>query len=124
MATWRAVENDGGIPFVDVSAAAGFAMTKTTRNGHPTESLTALDVRAGGTVGWTLGGVFSPHVAVRLFGGPIFWRYEDEDVAGTDRWHFQLATGASLALPESFSVFFDWSFLGERSLWAGAGYSW
>ena len=122
-ATWRAVENDGGIPFVDVSAATAFMVTRTIRASHD-ETYAAIDIRAGATVGWTLGEVFSPYLGLRAFGGPILWRVDGEDVHGTDKWHFQVPVGATLALPAGLSIFFDWSPVGERAIWAGAGAAW
>ncbi len=77
-------------------------------------SLTAIDARVGVTAGRTFG-PFSPYALARVFGGPVFWGWDGDDITGTDTRHFQLGAGASLAIGTRATILVDVSALGERA---------
>jgi hypothetical protein len=80
----------------------------------PRVSLTAIDARGGLTAGRTFG-PFSPYLLARVFGGPLFWRWDGDATTGTDTRHFQLGAGASLAIGARAMILVDIAALGERA---------
>ena len=126
--TWRLLDGvEGPAPWLLLSL--GFAGTGTRTVVDPPASATPLrgdwlsfDARLGATVGKTFADVVSPYAAARVFGGPILWSEGDEDRLGTDRYHVQIAAGASLRLGP-VDVFVEGAPLGERGLSAGLGVS-
>ncbi len=76
--------------------------------------LVATDLRAGAMAGRTFGPI-SPYVLARVFGGPVLWTLDDEDVTGTDIYKFQLGAGLSLATRVGIAVTLDLSLVGERA---------
>ncbi len=77
-------------------------------------SFTAIDFRSGLTAGRSFG-PFSPYALVRVFGGPVFWRWDGDTITGTDTHHFQLGAGASLAIGARATLLVDIAALGERA---------
>jgi hypothetical protein len=85
--------------------------------------LTAIDLaRVGLTVGKSFGPI-TPFAAARVFGGPVFWTIDGASATGGDRYHFQLAAGASVRPGAGFDLFAEWAFVGERRVAIGAGLS-
>ncbi len=114
---------DLGRWFVTGSLSAGASYTTTEEAGvaNPRSvDLIASDARLGALFGTTLGDRFIPYALARAFGGPVFWEIDGEESTGTDAHHYQLGLGASVVLPANISAQVDASFLGERSLSAGA----
>ncbi len=112
------------VPFVQLAATLS-ASRAVARRGVESEGFTAFDVRAAATVGKTF---FRetlpvvPYVALRAFGGPIFYRFAGADVTGTDLYKYQVGAGLSLALPgRALDAFVEGVALGERGLSAGLG---
>jgi hypothetical protein len=84
--------------------------------------IVALDARFGLMVGYTFWRVWSPYIAARTFGAPMFWEHNGKSVCGVDRYHFQAAIGSSIFVGDSgMALFVDWSPFFERSVSAGAG---
>ncbi len=82
-------------------------------------NLSAVDVRVGGILGWTLFEVWTPYAAGRLFGGPVSWqakRFGDEALTGTSRTHMQLAMGSTVDLPAGLYASLEWAFVGETGV--------
>lgn len=111
-------------PFVILTSVFSFNLTRTKhRDASGSDTTTgyeAFDLRVGGIVGVTVGERFRPYVLARVFGGPVFWRYEGSAVTGTDFYHVQLGGGLSVALGKGFAVFAEGVPLGERGASAGA----
>ena len=63
------------------------------------------------------------YAAARLFGGPIFWKLQNDTVTGTDIYKYQLGAGASLVLARRIDIFVEGVVLGERLVSAGLGVS-
>lgn len=82
----------------------------------------SYDLRLGGRASWNLDGKLFPYLAARVFGGPVNWELNGEDVMGSDIHHYQVALGAA-ALFGKFGVFTEWAGIGEKSLSAGLSYS-
>ncbi|KAB2888416.1 MAG: hypothetical protein F9K40_20510 [Kofleriaceae bacterium] len=105
-----------------VTGSLGFSASRTTTGevgvNAPRETLAAYDARIGAIAGRTFG-VASPYLLARGFGGPVLWRRDGEDVTGSDRHHYQLGAGASIAAGR-LSLTIDVSVLGERSAALGA----
>lgn len=124
--SWRIMDGEGAKPFMLVSVTLAGSGARTQRSGlwsadADPESLLAFDARAGLTVGKTFSGVISPYAGVRLFGGPILWRFRGEDLGGTDLHHYQLALGMSSSLPAGIDLFAEIAPLGERAAAVGGG---
>lgn len=83
--------------------------------------LTAVDLaRVGLTVGKSFGPL-TPFASARVFGGPVFWTIDGASATGGDRYHFQLATGASVRPGAGIDLFAEWAFVGERRVSLGVG---
>ena len=118
-ASWRVVDAH---PFVVLSSVLSFSAA-TTKHEGPDESRTgyeAFDLRGGAVVGTTFFNVLSPYATARVFGGPVFWRYQGAAVTGTDVSHFQIGGGFALLVARRVDVFAEGIPLGERAVSAGA----
>lgn len=123
-ASFRLVDGLQGRPFVLLTA--GIAMLRSgthVQEGSrtPDRSFTAYDLRASAVVGRTFGGVFTPYLALRAFGGPIYWNYRGFDRTGTDLYHYQLGFGATVAIGSRVDAFAELSPVGEGAFSAGLG---
>ncbi|PKN55861.1 MAG: hypothetical protein CVU56_19185 [Deltaproteobacteria bacterium HGW-Deltaproteobacteria-14] len=100
-----------------IALASSFASTEEVGGGGETASLTAFDLRASLTVSRTLWSVLTPYFSARAFGGPALWSRDGVDVTGSDRGHYQLALGVSVAPAPWLALSFEWAFLGETALY-------
>lgn len=112
-------------PFVVLTSALSFNFTSTRHDaaGAADEervAYRAFDLRFGTLVGVTLADRFRPYALARVFGGPIYWRYQGSAVTGTDAYHVQLGGGMSVAVGGGFAVFAEGVPLGERGVSGGA----
>ena len=132
----RVVDGRRALPFVQLTATLSgtHALTHTGERGSgrggsvatgarpEAPRYTAFDLRLGATAGKTFGDVLTPYVTARVFGGPVFWRFDGSDVTGTDLYKYQLGGGLSLALLDRrLDVFAEGIGLGERGVAAGIG---
>ena len=123
-AAWRAVP--GTKPFVILTSNLSFSTAKTEPNGAAAAangSYTAFDLRLGVLAGTTIARVLSPFAVGRVFGGPIYWTYQGEDVTGTDTHHYQLGAGLTVVAFGPVNVFAEGVPIGERSFAAGAAFA-
>lgn len=118
------LDEKGWVPFLQLGATlSGSRVTTRGPNVNEGPSFTAFDVRAALTVGKTLGPV-AMYATGRAFGGPIFYRYRNEAVTGTDLYKYQVGGGLTLALPSRvLDAFVEGIALGERGIAAGLGAS-
>jgi hypothetical protein len=116
-ASWRVVD---ARPFVFLTSVLSFSAA-TTRSpvDTGTTGYEAFDLRLGALVGTTIADVLSPFLVTRVFGGPVFWRYEGRAVTGTDTSHFQVGAGFTLAIARRVDAFAEGIALGERAVGAG-----
>ena len=116
---YRASEGQGKTPSVDLSFFLGASWAQTVTPGTDTKtSYFAGDARLGARFGWTIKDKTFPYLAARVFGGPVNWELDGEDVVGTDVHHYQLALGVATQLGK-MGLFAEWAGLGERALSAG-----
>jgi len=121
---YRALVGDGGVPFVDLSLTLGWSWAKTLTSGDPVKTdYSAFDARFGGRAGWLIGTQLFPYSAVRIFGGPVKWTLDGDDVTGSDIHHYQIALGASYQLGP-VGIYAEWAGLGEKALSAGLSTAW
>jgi len=123
-ASWRAVP--GTKPFVVLTSNLSFSTTRTEANGAVpvgSTSYTALDLRLGVLVGTTLARVLSPYAVGRVFGGPVYWAYQGEDVIGSDTHHYQLGAGLTVVAFGRMNVFAEGVPIGERSFAGGTTFA-
>jgi hypothetical protein len=122
-ASYQLVTNDGPRPFVLLGGQLSYLMSHTQAEGAAGEEsgYHAFDLRVGPVVGWTFWNALTPYVLVRVFGGPVFWRYQGEAVVGGDVHHYQLGAGLSLVLAKRLDLFVEGVPLGERTVAGGAG---
>jgi hypothetical protein len=123
-ATWLLVPPRDGGPFVAASLGLSF-LRATTRAGagFPSAGFTAADAFLSASAGWPIGGLVSPYLAGKLFGGPIWWRRSSGSVTATDAHHYQLAVGVAAALPAKFDLLAEVAPLGERAVTVAVGRS-
>lgn len=100
-----------------LALATSFASTKDLGGAGETSSLTAFDLRLSVTVSRTLLSVLTPYFSARVFGGPVLWTRDGADVTGSDRGHYQLALGVSVAPAPFLALSFEWAFFGETALY-------
>jgi hypothetical protein len=123
-ASWRAVP--GTKPFVILTSNLSFSTAKTEATGAATGgsvSYSAFDLRLGVLVGTTIARVLSPYAVGRVFGGPVYWAYQGEDVTGTDTHHYQVGAGVTVVAAGRVNVFAEGVPLGERSLAIGSAFA-
>ena len=113
----------GWTPSIDLSGSFGlsWAATSTAEPAGDTDYF-AGDLRLGALCGWSPVRNVTTYGAVRVFGGPVSWQVEGRDATGTDKYHFQVGGGASVALGAA-ALFAEIDFLGERALSAGISYT-
>jgi hypothetical protein len=117
----RLVDERDSIPFVQLTGTLSVTHM-LTHAGTETPRYTAFDLRAGAIVGKTIGDVLTPYVVGRAFGGPAYWRFDGQDVTGTDLYKYQVGGGLSLALfRRRLDLFAEGVAFGEQGLAAGIG---
>ncbi len=122
--SWQLLDGASGRPFSTVAGTLAASSAPTVRVDTKAQAtLTSLDVKGTAIIGKTFAGRFSPYVGAALFGGPVFWAIDGASVTGTDKFHYQVLAGMSVALPRALDLFVEGSALGERSLAAGLGAS-
>lgn len=125
----RIFEAEGGAvdgkPFLMATYTLSFALATT--QGPAAEAPTAysaFDLRLGLVLGTTIARTFTPYVAARVFGGPIFWSYGGASVTGTDAYKYELGGGLAVSLVKGrLALFVDGSAMGERDVRGGASLS-
>ena len=112
---------DDGRYFLLLTSALSFASARTHLANEPSVGYQAFDLRLGTEVGVELAHIFRPYVAARVFGGPIFWRYQQQAVTGTDTHHYQVGAGSGVRLSRTLNLFVEGIPLGERAISFGVG---
>jgi hypothetical protein len=115
-ASWRVFDADA---FLVLTSLLSFSAAKTQLQGEPSIGYEAFDLRLGAELGTTLLHVLRPYVPVRLFGGPVYWKYQGHSVNGTDTHHYQIGLGLGVAISRRIGAFAEGIPLGERALSAG-----
>jgi hypothetical protein len=119
--SWRVVDPDEVTPFVVLGATLAGLVATTEGDAGEVGTWRAVDFRFGATAGKTFDW-FTPYVAARVFGGPIFWTRGGETDVGGDRFHVQLALGAVAELPAGFDLFAEVAPIAEQGLFGGVGW--
>lgn len=109
--------------FFVTSLTIGISFAGTTSPAGVKEALTAQDNRIALLLGHSFEKKWNPYLAVRVFGGPVKWTINGQDVTGSDRHHYAIGFGGSYSLGHGVDVMAEGAFFGERSLAAGAGLS-
>lgn len=123
-ASYQFVSNAGLRPFVLLGGQLSYLTSRTRpagAAGAESTSYHAFDLRVGPVVGWTFWNTLTPYVLARVFGGPVFWRYQGESIVGGDVHHYQLGAGLSLLLAKRVDLFVEGVPFGERTVAGGAG---
>jgi hypothetical protein len=123
-ASYRLVDGRGAMPLVLLTGTFSFTHAGTRSGGREAPTFTAFDGRIGAVVGKTIADVVTPYAVGRVFGGPIFWRFNDEAVTGTDLYKYQAGAGVTMSLfRRQIDMFVEGIAFGERGVSAGAGFS-
>lgn len=112
---------DDGRFFLVLTSGLSLATARTQATGEASESYSAFDLRLGAQFGIELAGSVRPYAAARVFGGPVFWRYQHEAVTGTDTHHYQLGAGLAVRVSKELNVFAEGIPLGEQAVAIGVG---
>ncbi|HTJ84409.1 MAG TPA: hypothetical protein VL400_21975 [Polyangiaceae bacterium] len=118
--SWRVFDEQPTLPYVVLTAAFSGMRARVELDDQVGQWL-ATDFRFSVTAGKSLDWV-SPYLSLRVFGGPVFFSFDDETRVGGDRYHVQAALGAVFILPEGFDLFGELAPVAEQSLYAGIGY--
>ena len=120
---YQTAQGGGARPYVDVSLFLS-ASTTTTRNPYfqSSTSYVSTDLRLAGRASWMVKDKLFPYIAANVFGGPVFWTLNGNDVTGSDIHHYQISIGSAVQL-SGMTVFMDWAGIGENALSAGISYS-
>jgi hypothetical protein len=113
-AAWRALRDERY--FLLLTSQLSLSAARTRLEQQPSAAYEALDVRLGAEAGVELAQVFRPYAAARVFGGPVFWRYQGRSVTGTDTHHYQLGAGLGVQLSRRFQLQAEGIPLGERAV--------
>jgi hypothetical protein len=117
---YAALTGDGFRPFVDLGVAlsGSYAGTKysDTRNKYISN-----DLRFSGRVGWQLANDIYPYLALRFFGGPVYWTINDQKVTGSDIYHYQGAAGVAVPFG-NLNLFGEWAPVGEQAASIGLSF--
>jgi hypothetical protein len=109
--------------FLLLTSSLSFTTARTQLAAEPSVAYTAFDLRVGVQAGVQLANIFRPYAVARAFGGPVYWRYQNEAVTGTDLYHYQVGAGLAVSLTNLLSLFAEGVPLGERALSLGAGFA-
>jgi hypothetical protein len=115
-ASWRVFDDRA---FLLLTSLLSFSAARTQLQDQPSVGYEAFDLRLGAELGTTLLGVLRPYVPVRVFGGPVYWKYQGASVTGTDTHHYQVGLGLGVAISRRIGVFAEGIPLGERALSLG-----
>ncbi|HEY4102305.1 MAG TPA: hypothetical protein VGM44_00375 [Polyangiaceae bacterium] len=116
-AAWRVFDNDS--EFILLTSLLSFSAARTQLNSDPSVGYEAFDLRLGGEFGTTLFGVLRPYIPLRVFGGPVYWKYQGSSVTGTDTHHYQIGLGLGVHITKQFGAFAEGIPLGERAVAVG-----
>ena len=121
---YRSLVGDGGTPFVDLSLylSASWAQTVAPDSDNKTD-YSAADARLGVRTGWNVYDEYFPYVTARVFGGPVNWEMDGQDVVGSDINHYQIALGIATQFGP-VGLFVEGAFLGEKALSTGLSATW
>jgi hypothetical protein len=122
-AAWRAVQR--GRAFVVLTGTLSFSAATTHLDRVDTAHVgyQALDLRAGALAGVTVLQMLSPYAVGRVFGGPVFWRYQGVDLMGGDVHHYQIGAGLTVLVAHRVNLFAEGIPLGERAVSGGAAFA-
>lgn len=121
---YNAIIGKGYKPYVDLSVILGVAMAETDNSDNKSKTdYISTDVRLDIRSSWKVNNRFFPFAAVRVFGGPIMWNIDGDDVAGTDIYHYHLSIGSAVKVGPTVA-FLEWAGLGEQSFKAGLSFAW
>lgn len=121
--SWRIMGSKPSEPLILFTTTLSFVTHPTEVAFGAREQYTATDVRLGLLVGKTFWDVFTPYAAVRLFGGPVFYRINGVPLVGGDQFHVQVGAGASVSIARRVDLFLEGIPLGEKAITAGIGLS-
>jgi hypothetical protein len=116
--TWRVLEAGRRGPFLLLTGQLSYAWARNLDAAYQ-----AFDVRAGAVLATSFWRMLTPYALARAFGGPVLWRYQGQDITGTDAHHYQVGVGLALLVRRRVDLFAEAVPLGERGLVAGAGLS-
>jgi hypothetical protein len=116
-AAYRVFDNDS--EFILLTSLLSFSAARTQLGSDPTVAYEAFDLRLGGELGTTLFGVLRPYIPLRVFGGPVYWKYQGNSVTGTDTHHYQVGLGLGVHISKRFGAFAEGIPLGERAVSLG-----
>jgi hypothetical protein len=118
-AVYQAVQGEGLRPFIDLSL---FLSGSATSSRHPNDQIstqyTSSDLRLAGRTSWIVKDKIYPYISANVFGGPVFWTLNGEEVTGSDVHHYQVSLGSAVQF-DQMTVFLDWAGLGEKAFSAG-----
>jgi len=114
---------DDGRYFLLLTSGLSFSSARTHLQGESEGSTNyaAFDLRLGAQFGIDLARIARPYALARVFGGPIFWRYQGQSVTGTDTHHYQLGVGAAFRISKALNIFGEGVPLGEQAIALGIG---
>jgi hypothetical protein len=115
LVSWLPIYETAHRPFVGTTASFGTALIRGTADDSSSHLWSAWDLRAGASVGKTLWGHLVPYVAVRAFGGPVFWHLAGTSATGSDRYHVTAGAGLTVRLPARLDATLEGMPLGEQS---------
>jgi hypothetical protein len=112
---------EDGRYFVLLTSSLSFAAARTHLGSEASVGYQAFDLRLGTELGVELAKIFRPYLALRAFGGPVYWHHQGEAVTGTDTHHYQVGAGAAVRLTKTLNLFAEGIPLGERAVSLGVG---
>jgi hypothetical protein len=110
-----------GHMFLTTSWAAAVTLVPTRSPFGDPGFYAAIDFSFGTAVGMTIGNVWSPYFAARVFGGPVWFTAVDRTAPGHDPDHHSMRLGSVFTLPRNFELGIDVAVVGARGVTAQGG---
>ena len=112
-----------GHMFLTTGWSAAFTLAPTRSPFGDRGLYAALDFSFSGALGITIGNVWSPYLAARVFGGPVWFTAVDRAAPGHDPDHHSMGFGSVFTFPRNLELGIDLAVVGARGLTVQGGFN-
>ena len=109
--------------FLTTSWAAAITLAPTRSSFGDRGFYAAVDFSFSTAVGMTIGNVWSPYFAARVFGGPVWFTPVDRGAPGHDPDHHSMGLGSVFSLGRTVEIGIDLAIVGARGITAQGGFN-
>ncbi|MBZ0265645.1 hypothetical protein K8I28_13360 [bacterium] len=121
---YHAISGERYMPYIDFSLFLSGSSTEIKNpNNNSKTSYVSSDLRLGGRASWNVKNFLYPYASARIFGGPVRWTLDGQDVTGSDIHKYQIAVGAAIQF-RYIGTYFEFAGIGEKAMSIGVSYVW